>query len=268
MLQGVTVNFIQMNQTSFFKLGGIALAAWAALGNAGFEIKSFIILAVFMLLIALLDAGQAAGLAESSRDVNAKADPQAFWNRFLGISGAPFYLALMILVFVSTQSRESHGGADDPLRLQALAASGGMCGGGCGSGGGGCGSGGCGSSKGGSCGCGSKSQPKSAPAAKPQPAGKALTQEELKQRAEIVQKRAMTPPQTANLPGINGRPLPAGLTVNPSVSLPHGIESTSAKPLTMPISETEPTQAVRNPNNSVSVDEAPVTSPSVPNRAP
>ena len=215
-----------MNSTSLFKLGGVALAAWASLAQAGLDSRSFGVVAVLLILMALLDAGQP--VARSHESGQAPADSQAFSRRFFSLACAPFYLVLIILTFVSTQGRESAGGVDPLLRAQAMAA-GGMCGGGCGTGGG-CGSGGCGASKGGGCGCSSKGQAKPAAAQAPAPA-RTLTREELQQRAEMVQKRSMSAaPAAPSLPGLNGRPLPAGLTPKSGVTLPAGVEASPASP--------------------------------------
>lgn len=216
-----------MNSTSLFKLGGVALAAWASLAQAGLDSRSFGVVAVLLVLMALLDAGQP--VARSQESGRSPADAQAFSRRFFSLAGAPFYLVLIILTFVSTQGRESAATVDPLLRAQAMAA-GGLCGGGCGTGGG-CGSGGCGASKGGGCGCSSKEQAKPAAAAQAPAPARALTREELQQRAEMVQKRSMSAaPAAPSLPGLNGRPLPAGLTPKPGVTLPAGVEASPAPP--------------------------------------
>lgn len=94
-----------MNSTSLFKLGGVALAAWASLVQAGLDSRSFGVVAVLLILMALLDAGQP--VARSHESGQAPADSQAFSRRFFSLACAPFYLVLIILTFVSTQGRQS-----------------------------------------------------------------------------------------------------------------------------------------------------------------
>lgn len=214
-----------MNQTNLFKLGSLALAAWATLGNASLDTRSFGILAVLILLIALLDAGSCIPLAtESGRNAG-----PVFLARLFSLSGAPFYLSLLALLFVASNPSTA-GEGPSPHKTSVS-----MCGaegGGCGSNGG-CGSGGCGSSSGGSCGCSSKSKAKTATHTATS-SQRPLSQEELRQRAAEVQKRALSTNSgsAGGLPGLgtNPRPLPPGLVPKAGAVVPPGTVVPSTPP--------------------------------------
>lgn len=215
------------------KLFAVFLVAWAALGTTATGGLAALTVGVLLVLLAVLDAGQAVGSEDSEkRRVGVDggvtdADIGALVRRLFGVAVGPFYLVLGVLACLGIAGRgdgqtrrqaegETWGWGDSQsMKAQAEAT---MCGGhGCGSGAG-CGTGGCGASSGGACGCGSGAKKSSTPKAKPAPA---ISQQEVKARTEAIQKRTMTTP-AANLPGIgpDAKPLPPGLTPNPNVELP------------------------------------------------
>jgi hypothetical protein len=238
-----------MNQTTLFKLGGIALAAWATLGSSQIDTKSFGILAVLMLLIALLDAGN--GMQQTNEA--GRPAGHEFAARFLSLSGAPLYLGLLALVFVTTNPSAGTASGGKAATHKASVYMCGGEGGGCGSGG--CGSGGCGSSCGGSCG---KSK---AVAATAKPAPKPLTQEELRQRAETVQKRSLAAGGAAALPGVgaNPRPLPPGLIPKADAPLPEGVMAPPGTPARNPAGAAPAVPTGVNPPATSSTSIAPAS---------
>lgn len=213
-----------MNNT-LFKLGALILTAWSTLGNSSLDYRSFGIVAVLLGLAALLEAGNTV-CAEAH---SGSSGQSSFMMRLFSISGAPFYLALMAFTFVVTDVSGTRS------RIMPPSSEASMCGaegGGCGSKGG-CGSGGCGSSSGGSCGCSSKSKAKT-PAHTATTAQRPISQEELRQRAAEVQKRALSANtgSAGGLPGLgtNPRPLPPGLVPKAGAVLPPGTVVPSTPP--------------------------------------
>lgn len=186
-----------------------------------------LVLACLLVLLAVLDAGQAVGSGHSEKGrvgVDGgvtDADIGALVRRLFSVAVGPFYLVLAVLACLGIAGRgdgqtrrQGEGetwrlGDGQSMKAQAETT---MCGGH------GCGTGGCGASSGGACGCGGGAKKSSTPKAKPTPA---ISQQEVKVRTEAIQKRTMTAPP-ASLPGIgpDAKPLPPGLTPNPNVELP------------------------------------------------
>lgn len=219
-----------MTPSFLIKLCGLLLVSWVTFGAGPLSAQPVGMLCGLLVLMAFLDAGQAAQALGTAKD--GAVEIGVFFGRLVSLSGAPFYVALMVFAFVGMSGK----GAGTGSAVRAAVASASMCGaegGGCGSSGGGCGTGGCGASGGGACGCsgGSKKTSKSTASSSPKAVPKKLTEAELKQRAEMVQQRAMTtaPAGSTNLPGIgpNGRALPPGLVPKPGVALPPGVVPTA-----------------------------------------
>lgn len=218
-----------MTPSFIIKFSGLLLVSWVTLGAGPSSSQQFGILCGLLMLMAFLDAGQASLSAGASKD--GALEISVFLGRLLSLNGSPFYLALMIFTFIGMNGIN----VDKRDAIIPVAASASMCGaegGGCGSKGG-CGSGGCGSSSGGSCGCSSKSKakPQAQMAASPQ---RPLSQDELRQRAAEVQKRALNgnPNSAGGLPGLgnNPRPLPPGLVPKAGAVVPPGIVVPASPP--------------------------------------
>lgn len=216
-------------------------------------------------LAALLEAGNTV-CAEAH---SGSSGQSSFMLRLFSISGAPFYLALMAFTFVVT---DVSGTRTRNLPPSPEASMCGAEGGGCGSKGG-CGSGGCGSSSGGSCGCSSKSKakPQAQKAASPQ---RPLSQDELRQRAAEVQKRALNgnPNSAGGLPGLgnNPRPLPPGLVPKAGAVVPPGIVVPASPPgRTAPGEQTSaPSASGTAPPLPQSAAESAISSPKLEASAP
>lgn len=250
-----------MTPSILIKLSGLLLVSWVTLGAGPLSTQPLGMLCGLLLLMAFLDAGQASQSASALKD--GAVEMSVFFGRLVSLSGAPFYVALMVFAFVGMSGKGAgKGGAARPAMASTS-----MCGaegGGCGSSGG-CGTGGCGASSGGACGCSSgKKSSKSTARSSPKVPVKKLTDAELKLRTDMVQQRAMSavPAGAASLPGIgpNGRPLPAGLVPKPGVALPPGIVPTGAQP------GTSNTVAVPPPTAKAAVQPtaAPGSSPVLP----
>ena len=240
-----------MEQSTIFKLAGVGLSAWATLSNAHLDTKSFGILTVFILLIALLDAGNGMHQATQASD---------YTKRLFSLSGAPLYVALLVIVFI----------ANEPLKHGNTAGEGGgsnisMCGaegGGCGTKGG-CGSVGCGSSSGGACGCGSgkKTTKTSKTTQTPQTTTRQLSQEELKKRTAEIQERAIKAGISSGLPGIgpNARPLPPGLIPKSGAVIPSVAGVPSSPPERAAPTSTVPDRATVSATSDTSAKSAQTT---------
>jgi hypothetical protein len=216
-----------MRDDTLIKLGAIALSSWLAFGHIYESGKSYSTYSILILILAILDAGnqmQQAGHASGAE----------FARRFFALKGAPFYLALLVLVFVSVDLEALDSSTQIPQNSHAS-----MCGAegrGCGSSGG-CGSGGCGASSGGACGCGGGKK-SAKPAAANSVAQKSapqqpLSKEELRQRALEVQNRKMASGSTPLLPhglSAEARPLPPRLVPKADAPLPAEDSAPSAPP--------------------------------------
>jgi hypothetical protein len=193
-----------------FKLSAVLFAAAVAFGSTdASSARSFLNLAGFIILFALLDAGQAAGAGAGREACVTNTDIGEFVRRLFGPAVGPFYVLLAAVTFSVVMARPVGG-----PEVVSAPHSPWMCGssksGGCGSGGSaGCGSGGCGAASGGSCGCssgkasGSTSGTRTAQT--PAPAGSRPVQ-------NVPRPRSVVPPG-ATLPGIGaaGKPLPPAI---------------------------------------------------------
>ena len=140
-----------------FKLTAILVTAAVTFGSQVIGSATGMLgLSGFILLFALLDAGQALGSGAGRENSVSNTDIGEFVRRLFGPAVAPFYVLLVATsLYVSSSRASSDAKATiDPFSSSTTS----MCGSRCGSSkSGGCGTGGCGASSGGSCGCGSKS---------------------------------------------------------------------------------------------------------------
>lgn len=250
-----------MSPAFLIKLAGLLLVSWVTLSGSPLSTRLFGILGGLLVLMALLDAGQALQAKPEADGVVTEADMRKFTRRLLGFSGAPFYVALMAFAFIGMTSQEtaSSGFANDKAQQvqgHVASAAGTTCGsgrgGGCGSAGG-CGSGSCGASSGGSCGCASKGK------------GTASTKSPAKTTAATPRQlppRAMPAVAPTNLPGINGQPLPAGMVPRPGAVLPPGFYPTPAPQA--PVAATTATNPAGTPVGGTEVTPATVGSSTAP----
>lgn len=202
------------SSTTLIKLVAVALVALISFSAISRSYGSVFSAIALVVLLSLLDASQVMQAGAGRDQPATDADLGSLVRRLLGIATGPFYIILIVILWIGTVGINQEGEISKNIK-PALAAD--SC---CGAGA----SGGFGALNSTACSCSTKSA--------------FNTANRSNVTSNVTNLRTTQP--IANLPGINGRPLPQGIVPKSGVALPPGVQATPPKPDSTPSAAATP----------------------------